>query len=160
MTMPTLLTITSVYALALLCLSVAASKGIPVSISSVYYAVGRHGRLFQAAMAVMAVLLYAVWFPRSCAPHQWMVFLSCASLLFVAAAPGFKATPDGPVHYSAAVVCCVCAVLWQVLEGLWTVPLCAAITAALLSFAMRDKWCWWLECAVIASLLINIWLNL
>lgn len=131
--------------------------GIPESLSSTYYALGKRGWVFQLVMAAVAFLLAVVWLPLCEEGYEWTAFLSCASLLFVAVAPAFRLSLEGAVHYTSAVVCCVCAVLWQVLEGLWDVTLWLCFAGGMLSLMWKDKWCWWLECAVIGSVLMNLW---
>lgn len=132
-------------------------KRIPESISAIYYALGMRGWLFQLCMASVSLTLLPVWLSVSSEHTQWMAFLSCASLLFVAAAPSFRLEMEGRVHYCSAVVCCVCAVLWQILEGLWDVTLWFAFIGGMLTLTGRSKWCFWLECAVIASVYVNLW---
>lgn len=132
-------------------------KGVPESLSATYYTLGRYGWVFQVMMAILGVMLFTVWFPLCDASLQCLAFLSCASLLFVAAAPAFRLELEGKVHYGSAIVCCVCAVLWQVLEGLWDVTLWFVFIGGMLSLRYRDKWCWWVECAVVGSLLANLW---
>ena len=133
------------------------AKDIPESLSATYYALGGKGWIFQAVMASAGALLYAVWFPLCGDGNQWMAFLSCASLWFVAADPCFRLELEGKVHYSAAVVCCLCAVAWQVSEGLWDVTLFFLWAGGMLSLAWKDRWCWWMEWAVVGGLLANLW---
>ena len=152
-----LLVISTVFSLCYLALSVKVSGGIPESLSATYYALGSHGWLFQVFMASFSLCLLPVWISVSGDSFRCLAFLSCASLLFVAAAPCFRMEPEGKVHYTAAVVCCVCGVLWQVLEGMWDVTLWFAFLFGMLSLQWRDKWCWWLECAVAGSILANLY---
>ena len=132
-------------------------RSVPESLSATYYDLGRRGWMFQAFVALVAAMLYFVWMPVSEAGHEWMVFLSCASLLFVAAAPCFRLPLEGMVHYSSAVVCCLCAVSWQMAEGLWDVTLWLAWIGGMLSLVWRRQWCWWMEWAVVFGLLVNLW---
>lgn len=132
-------------------------KGIPESLSATYYSLGRHGWVFQLVMFLSGFLLFPVWSQLGSEDQTFLAFLSCASLLFVAAAPAFKLSLDGAVHYTSAVICCVCAVLWQILEGLWDVTLWFGFVGGMLSLMWKDKWCWWVECAVVGSLLANLW---
>lgn len=155
--MTTLLALSTVTVLCYLCLSVKVAGGIPVSLSATYYLLGNRGWLFQAFMVLTAATLFPVWVEHSGNGHEWMAFLACASLLFVASAPCFKLELEGKVHYTSAVVCCVCAVSWQLAEGLWDVTLWCAFIAGMLSLQERDKWCWWLECAVFVSLYMNLY---
>ena len=131
--------------------------GVPESLSATYYSLGKHGRLFQLVMFAVGVLLLPVWIGVSSEPYRHLCFLACGSLLFVAAAPAFKLELQGKVHYGSAIVCCVCVVLWQILEGLWDVTLWFGFVGGMLSLSMKDKWCWWMEWAVVFSLLGNLW---
>lgn len=131
--------------------------GVPESLSATYYVLGKVGWIFQAVMFVIGVLLWPVWIMVSHESYYCLCFLSCSSLLFVAAAPAFKLKLEGAVHYGAAMVCCVCAVLWQILEGLWDLTLWFGFIGGMLSFMWKDKWCWWLEIAVVGGLLANLW---
>ena len=155
--MLTFLAISTGMVLAYLVYSTKVSGSIPVSLSATYYALGKHKWLFPLFMAMFAVLLYPVWFTASQAEHQCLVFLSCASLLFVASSPCFREELQGKVHYSSAIVCCICTVLWQVLEGLWDITIYFAWIGGILSLVWRKQWCWWVECAVVGSLLANLW---
>lgn len=130
---------------------------IPVSLSATYYTLGENKWVFQAWLGVVVATLFPVWAQLGNENHQCLAFLACASLLFVAAAPAFKLELEGKVHYTSAVVCCVCAVLWQILDGLWDVTLFFGWVGGMLSLAWRDKWCWWMECAVVGSVFANLW---
>lgn len=131
-------------------------RGVPESLSVTYYDLGRRGWVFQVFVCLVSAMLYIVWFPVSEPCHEWMVFLSCVSLLFVAAAPCFRLSLEGAVHYSSAVVCCACAVLWQIFEGLWDVTLLFLWIGGMLALTWKDKWCWWVECAVVGGLIANL----
>lgn len=131
-------------------------KGIPESLSATYYDLGGKGWLFQVFMFIEAILMFFVWLPLVSEWHEWLVFLSCSSLLFVSAAPSFRLELDGLVHYSSAVVSCVCIILWQILEGLWDVTLLFLWIGGMLALTWKDKWCWWVECAVVGGLIANL----
>ena len=134
-----------------------AKCGVPESISATYYLLGRQGWVLQLVLALMAVCLYPVWFSECREGWQLLPFLGCASLMFVAFAPCFRMELEGMVHYSSAVVCCVCALLWQFAEGLWDVTLWFAFVGGMLCLRYRAQWCWCLECVLIGSLLANLW---
>lgn len=151
------LIILSVITLVGLMLSVRSCRGVPVSISSVYYALGGNGWMFQVAALLMSFLLFPVWVSVSDPSLQYLPFIACASLAFVAVAPAFRLKLEGAVHYGAAVMCCVCTFIWQLLKGLWDIALWFVLFGAILTLKDWSKWCWWLECAMIGSLIGNIW---
>lgn len=131
--------------------------GVPESLSATYYSLGKYGWIFQVCIFLIGVLLLPVWLSLSEESHQFLVFLSCASLCFVASAPCFRLELQGKIHYSAAVVCCLSVFTWQILEGLWDVMLWFILLGAMITLRNRSKWCWWLECAAIGSLFANLW---
>lgn len=141
----------------LVILSLVYSGGVPVSLSSVYYSMEEEGWLFQFLMLAIPMMLLPVWLEVSDDVHRWLAFLSCGCVMAVGAAPSFKIPLEGLVHYSAAALCCVCSVAWQLAEGLWDVMLWFGVTGGMLALMWREKWCWWLECAVIGSVVSNIW---
>ena len=152
----TILAISAAAAIALIAVSVSEAGGVPVSISSTYYEQGKDGWIFQALMATAALSLLPVWMDLSSDGLRWMVFLSCASLLFVAASPCFREELEGKVHYTSAAVCCFCAVLWQICEGLWDITLWCGVIGLMLTLQDRRNWCWWMESAVLASVYLNL----
>lgn len=154
--MTTLLALSVAAALVLLVLSVSEAGGVPVSLSSTYYDLGEDGWIFQALMAAVALTLLPVWMDLSSEGCRWMAFLACASLLFVASAPAFRLELQGKVHYTSAAMCCVCAAWWQVAEGMWDTTLFFGFMALMLSLMWRKQWCWWVECAVIGSVYLNL----
>lgn len=131
-------------------------KAVPSSLSETFYSLGADGWMFQAVMIVVGISLCPVWINISSEKFQSLAFLSCSGLMFVGSAPYFRLPLHGLVHYSSAFVCCVCAVLWQIFEGLWDVTLLWGWLGGMMSLMWRDKWCWWVEIAVIGSLFSNI----
>ena len=130
--------------------------GVPESLSATYYSLGKYGWIFQVCILLVGVLLLPVWLSLSEEAYQSLVFLACASLCFVASAPCFKLELQGRVHYSAAIICCISAFTWQILEGLWDVLLWFVWIGGMLTLTNRRKWCWWLECSVIGSVYANL----
>lgn len=135
-------------------LSVCMTKGIPVSLSATYYTLGRWGWVFQAVLSITGFCLLPVWIGVT--DFTFLAFLACSGLLFVAAAPAFRLRLEGAVHYSSAVVCCVSAVVWQVLDGLWDVTLFWAMFGGMLAIQWREQYMWWIEVSVIGSLFSNL----
>lgn len=153
--MTILLSIATIICVAYLAYSM--HNGIPESLSATYYSLGKHGWVFQLVMFLLGFLLFFVWSQLGSDNYTFLAFLSCASLLFVAAAPAFRLSLDGAVHYTSAIICCVCALLWQMLEGLWDVTLWFAFVGGMTSLMWRRQWCWWVECAVVGSVFANLW---
>lgn len=90
--------------------------GVPASISDTYYKLERRhkglGWLFTAMCWLVGGLLLPALLDLTPESYQFTAFLACAGLLFVGAAPQFKLSLTGAVHYGSAVVCVVFSQIW------------------------------------------------
>ncbi len=129
--------------------------GIPRSISETYYLLGSKGWLFQLALGLTAFTAIPMLIDRSSVYTQFLAFLACGGLGFVAAAPMFRLDLEGKVHYVSAYICCGSLVLWQIFNASWVVPFaCFAIALVLM---LRDrKYMWWIEIAAIVSTYVSL----
>lgn len=129
--------------------------GIPNSISETYYLLGKMGWLFQMTVLLVAFMVIPTLIDRSSINTQFLAFLACAGLAFVAAAPLFKEKFEGKIHYVGAGVCCGGLVLWQVFNAYWLVPI-VCFLIILYPILKGRKYMWWLEIATIVSAYINL----
>ena len=129
--------------------------GIPQSISDTFYLLGKKGWLFQLTLAVTAFCMMPSLIDASSENTQFLAFLACAGLAFVAFAPLFKMDLEGKVHFVSAYICCGSLVLWQVFNASWLIP---AVCFALVFYPMMKdkKYMWWLEIATIVSAYISL----
>lgn len=137
-------------------LVISESREVPESLSATYYLMKDNGWMFQALMVFCGIGLLPSWMNVSSDDWRFLVFLSCAGIVFTGVAPAFKLKLEGAVHYSAAVVCCVSAILWQMLEGLWDITLLFTWIGGMLTLQWKKQWCWWLELSVIGSVFANL----
>lgn len=142
--------------LAYLCYTVWVGRSIPESLSATYYILGKKGWMFQLTMASTAFALLPSWLEATPDTWQHLPFLACAGLLFVAAAPAFRLRLDGIVHYSSAVLCGVCAVLWMFLSGYGDIFAPCFVGAITMSLFYPKKYMWWLEVAIVISLFCSL----
>lgn len=129
--------------------------GIPASISDTYYLLERKRRglgwLFTAFCWGVSLTLLPAWLDMTPEAYQAVPFLAAAGLLFVGAAPQFKLSLSGPIHYAGAGFCCGFAGLWVILAGAWwTLPASYIVFLALAS--LDHKWMFWVEIAAFVSL--------
>ena len=133
--------------------------GIPASISDTYYLLERKRRglgwLFTAFSWSVAFTLLPAWLDVTPLAYQFLPFLAAAGLAFVGAAPQFKLSLTGPVHYVGAAVCCLSAGAWVALSGAWwTLP--AAYAAFLAVASLNHNWMFWIEIAAFVSLFLSL----
>lgn len=85
--------------------------GIPEMVSSIYYLLGKSGWVFQLIMmlfgAMMMVCLLDSGLGVPC-----LVFLACAGLMFVGAAPRFLDKNERKIHKTAAITSAMASVVW------------------------------------------------
>ena len=90
-----------------------------------------------------------------CTPDNWqfLAFIACASLVFVATAPSYIEKFEGMVHSISAIVCAACAIAWAAA----VVPV-ALVGCALLIVAAFDKKhrLLWLELSAFATAYIGV----
>lgn len=90
-----------------------------------------------------------------CTPYNWqfLAFIACASLVFVATAPSYLEKFEGRVHSISAILCAACAIAWAVA----VVPV-ALIGCVLLIIAAFDKKhrLLWLELSAFSTAYIGV----
>ena len=138
-----------------LCYAAWVTNGIPESFSETYYELKDNGWMFQALMVFCGIGLLPSWMDVSSDDWQFLVFLSCVGIVFTGVAPAFKLKLEGAVHYSAAVVCCVSAIVWILLEGMYPVVLWWGLIGWML-YLQYGRWCWWLEVSVMGAVFTSI----
>lgn len=147
-----LITITTI---CYLCYSAWVTGGIPESLSSTYYGLKDDGWMFQLLCIGVGFGLLPVWLDACEGEYEFLAFLSCGGLMFVGAAPMFRLKLDGIIHYSAAAVCCVCAIFWLLLSGNFPIVLWWSFLGWML-YLKFGQWCWWLEISVICGILTSL----
>ena len=104
--------------------------------------------LSLAALMVMLPML-------DCTPDNWqfLAFIACAALAFVASAPSYLEKFEGRVHSASAILCAACAIAW----AMAVVPI-ALIGCVLLIVAAFDRKhrLLWLELCAFASTYIGV----
>ena len=90
-----------------------------------------------------------------CTPDNWqfLAFLACAALAFVASAPSYLEKFEGRVHSISAILCAACTIAWAVA----VIPV-ALIGCALLIIAAFNKThrLLWLELSAFATAYIGV----
>lgn len=101
--------------------------GIPYSISDTYYKLERRrkglGWFFSAMCVSVGGLLLPALLDITPEGYQFTAFLACAGLIFVGAAPQFKLSLTGIVHYGSAAVCVIFSQIWIACTSAWWVLL-------------------------------------
>lgn len=113
---------------------------IPDCLSRTYYLLPSHGWLFQIAMIAGGMALLPAWLEVSPTAWQFLVFLSCAGIMFVGAAPMFLRSPQTFIHYGATIIAALSAILWCIfaVKHGW-IPLAILLTVAAILTLKKAK---------------------
>lgn len=147
--------------------------GIPYSISDTYYELEKRkkglGWLFSAMCVSVGSLLLPALLDMTPESYQFTAFLTCASLIFVGAAPQFKMSLTGSVHYGAAAVCVIFSQVWVGLTYWWVlIPIWLAfivytvvtmskhVTGNMWSDFVSTKPMFWAEVAAMVATYVTI----
>lgn len=144
--------------------------GVPSSISESYYLLPPKVAhpLFAGFCLLTAVPLMVFWF--ECTSHtalQFLVFFSCAPLMFVGAAAAFKQIElTRGVHFGAASMCAVFSQAWiAIYTGWWVVSIVLFVLSLFLARRIkgrdadgniRSAWLFFVEIAAFASIYIAL----
>lgn len=136
--------------------------GIPASLSDTYYKMENRrkgaGWFFTAMCWGVALPLLPYLLDVTPAGYQFTAFLACAGLMFVGAAPQFKLSLTGPVHYVSAAVCCSSAILWCILSGYWFIPFNAFLIYGWVALRY-GKPMFWIEMAAFTSMYVCVFIR-
>lgn len=118
--------------------------GVPTSVSESYYLLpkGVGQSVFYAFCVLVALPLLMYWLQITAGTtFQFLVFFTCAPLIFVGAAGAFKSFKlTNKVHYIAAAICGTCSQLWIVLNSAgWILIIAGLIFAAAVALAYKIK---------------------
>ncbi len=148
----TILAIISFVVIAIYLIGYVISRGLPTSISVTYYHT-ESKFLFPAVIATCAAMAWLPLLSVTPADFQFLAFLICGAIIFVAASPAFKEELVGKVHTCSAVVLGIAALLWVIIVS--GIPY-ASILGIVLGIIFRRNLVFWLE----AGILIDIYVNL
>ena len=125
-------------------------KSLVTCVSECWYHV-KLTHYFLLSLAALMVLLPML----DCTPDNWqfLAFIACAALAFVASAPSYLEKFEGKVHSASAILCAACAIAW----AMAVVPI-ALIGCVLLIVAAFDRKhrLLWLELSAFASTYIGV----
>lgn len=138
--------------------------GIPPSLSDTFYLYKNKykcGFVFPVMMFLVVAFMLPSWLTISEGSNfQFLSFLAPATLLFVGAAPAFKASNlQNKVHTISAYLAAACSLLWVILVTpyWWLVPLWFVVIAltALATKTVKPSLIYWLETVAFFSTFLS-----
>lgn len=113
------------------------SGKLPTCVSQCHYINGMV-HYFLLAGAALTMLIDMV----SITPDEWqfLSFLSCAALVFVASAASYLDRSQKYVHSVAAIICAACAISWALIVVPYALSGCSLLIVSLLDKKRRLLW--------------------
>jgi hypothetical protein len=141
-------------------------KEIPTSLSNTYYMYKDIKDwlkyLFPIMMFSISGLLLPSWLDATEGSNlQFLSFLTCASIMFVGAAPNFKGVSiENRVHTISAIIAAICSMLWCIfVVGSWGIILGYLILIlglSLITKTLKTSYTFWLEMVAFLSLYTSL----
>lgn len=140
--------------------------GVLTSLSNTYYLYNSIkkglGVVFSITLSIVGGLLLPAWLDISDGSNfQFLAFLCCAMIIFVAYAPQFKDDKlTSTVHTASAILSAICGLLWIfIVTPFWYVPLIMGIIFVLIGFitkSLKRCYVYWLEMIAFISTYVTI----
>lgn len=122
--------------------------GVITSLSSLCYILP-HRWIFPLVLGVSTVMITAPMFEVTPDDYRFLVFLTIAGALFVAASPLYHEGLDKPIHYTSAVILSAATVVWIILLGY--IPY-IGVVGAVIGLANRQNIVYWFEVGILCNL--------
>ena len=125
-------------------------KSLVTCVSECWYHI-KWTHYFLLSLAALMVLLPML----DCTPDNWqfLAFIACAALAFVASAPSYLEKFEGRVHSASAILCAACAIAWAV--AVVPVALIGCVLLIVAAFDRKHRLLW-LELSAFASTYIGV----
>lgn len=137
-----------------------AKFGVPPSLSDTYYLYGGKpkGYIFTAVLWITVFCLIPQWISITPESLVFLVFLACAGLLLVGAAPIFKSRDD-KWHQAFAIICAIAAIAWEIVMKQYIIlgsSVIAILLIALLTKTLKKGKTFYLEMMAFLSAFSSI----
>jgi len=133
---------------------------LPESISQSYYEFEKRKswakNLFSLSLIATIGLLMPAWISMSSENFQFLVFLSCVSILFVAFSPNFLDDLAYEVHLGGAILGCTCAGVWILVDGYWWTLVLSTLVGLGFWFKNKQKTVLIAELVILSALYMSI----
>ncbi len=142
--------------------------GIPASISHSYYLLKDGGKKKDNLLAStftlfcwsVALTLLPFWLDLKANDTNFLIFMACAALCIVGAAPMFKEKFEHEIHNKGAWACFLAAYAWLILHGNLAVSIAATLALVLVYLFVKANKVYWLECVAFAAIYLALGVEL
>ena len=129
----------------------------PYCISDSYYKLS-HKSLFTAWIILISFLIFPAWVEISPIYFQFLPFLSVITLSLVGLFPKYLEQDRIP-HITGAIVTCILSIIWNIVSGVYIVPLVLGIILVLICVIKVKDELFWIECLAFLNIYLSILLS-
>lgn len=131
---------------------------LPISLSDTYYEMRRQrkGWIFTLTLISTAATLLPIWLDKTEGEwYQFLVFLSCVAVLFVAVTPDYKKDLERKIHYTAAYLACGSVIVYNIVSGNWPILIITMIPTAI-ALVHKEGLAFFAEIGLIMSIYLGL----
>lgn len=126
----------------------------PDCISRSYYLI-KDKNIFTAWIIIISFLVFPAWVEISPVAFQFLPFLSVIALSIVGLCPKYLES-DRTAHILASSVTCILSLIWNIVTGLYIVPLVLGIILVIIYFSSINDKFYWTECLAFLNIYLSI----
>lgn len=131
---------------------------LPISLSNTYYDMRRQrkGWIFTLMLIFIVVTLFPIWLNKTEGEwYQFLVFLACSALTFVALTPDYKKDLERKIHYTSAYLACICVIIYNIVSGNWPILIITMIPTVV-SLFYKEGVVFFAEISLIMSIYLGL----
>lgn len=132
---------------------------LPISLSETYYDLKgiKKGWYFTLMLLTTAATLLPIWLDKTEGVwYQFLVFIACASVLFVSVTPNYRNGIERSVHYISAYLACIAVIVYHIVNGSWPILIITLIPAIVSIFRYSISFMFFVELSLICSIYLSL----
>lgn len=132
---------------------------MPISLSETYYDLKRQrkGWYFTLTLFTTAASLLPIWLDKTeGAWYQFLVFISCACVFFVAVTPDYRKDMERKIHYTSAYLACIAVIVYHIVNGTWPILIITLIPTVVSILGKFDGVAFFAEIGLICSIYLSL----
>ena len=129
----------------------------PYCISNSYYVI-KNQNLFTYWIILVTFLIFPSWVEISREEFQFLPFLSIVALWIVGLFPHYLES-ERVIHISAAAITCILSLVWNIVMGIYIIPIILVICVVALAIFIKKNLLYWIEFLAFMNIYMSILFN-
>ena len=129
----------------------------PDCISNSFYLIPSK-QAFTIWLIVVSFLIFPSWVEISREKFQFLPFLSIVALWIVGLFPHYLES-ERVIHISAAAITCILSLVWNIVMGIYIIPIILVICVVALAIFIKKNLLYWIEFLAFMNIYMSILFN-